>query len=201
MVLELTALPIEAEIPKERMDLLCKIVDHMALQRMCCERSDLVFICTHNSRRSHLAQIWASVAAHYYDIKDVYCWSGGTEKTAVNPRVIASLERSGFKVSSTDNGDNPEYTIRFGEDTPEITCFSKVWNDKGNPQEDMATIMVCDHAEQNCPLIPNALVRISLPYVDPKEADGTDQEAETYDKRSRQIAEEMFWIFRQMKHD
>ncbi|WP_199223416.1 hypothetical protein [Brumimicrobium oceani] len=36
----------------------------------------LNFICTHNSRRSHLAQIWAQTAAHYFSVPNVLCYSG-----------------------------------------------------------------------------------------------------------------------------
>ena len=45
---------------------------------------NLNFICTHNSRRSHLAQVWAQAAAAYYGIRNVCCYSGGTEETAVS---------------------------------------------------------------------------------------------------------------------
>ncbi len=32
-------------------------------------KTNLIFICTHNSRRSHLAQIWAQIASNYYNLK------------------------------------------------------------------------------------------------------------------------------------
>ncbi len=61
----------------------------------------LNFICTHNSRRSHLSQIWAQTMAHYFDIKNVFCYSGGTETTALFPMVAETLQNSGFQIKKT----------------------------------------------------------------------------------------------------
>ena len=59
----------------------------------------LVFICTHNSRRSHMAQIWAQTAAFYYDIRNIHTYSGGTQKTAFNSSAVKALQEVGFKIS------------------------------------------------------------------------------------------------------
>ena len=196
-MIHLKELPLESEPNESRKPLLQRVVDHVALQRTRMDSSDLIFICTHNSRRSHLAAIWASVAAHHYGAEDVRCWSGGTEATAFHPNAVASLKRSGFTISDSA-GNNPKYEVSFAPDANALICFSKVYDDPYNPQEEIAAIMVCDHAEQNCPFIPGALARIPIPYRDPKESDGTDIENETYDARSGEIAAEMFWIFRQL---
>src|SRR5690625_4440314 len=58
----------------------------------------LHFICTHNSRRSHLSQVWAQALAYHFNINNIVCYSGGTETTAVYPMVIETLEESGFQV-------------------------------------------------------------------------------------------------------
>jgi arsenate reductase (thioredoxin) len=55
--------------------------------------------------------------------------------------------------------------------------------------------MTCDEADQDCPFVKGAALRISLPYEDPKVADGTPEEAARYDARSRQIATEMLYLF------
>ncbi len=55
--------------------------------------------------------------------------------------------------------------------------------------------MTCSQAEQNCPYIPGAEQRIAIMYSDPKEADDTEQEIQTYDERYRQIAAEMKYVF------
>ena len=57
------------------------------------------FICTHNSRRSHLSQVWAQTMANYFNIKNVFCYSGGTEATALFPMVVETLQKSGFQIS------------------------------------------------------------------------------------------------------
>ena len=52
----------------------------------------LNFICTHNSRRSHLSQVWAQALAHHVGINTINCYSGGTEATALFPVVAETLK-------------------------------------------------------------------------------------------------------------
>ena len=56
--------------------------------------------------------------------------------------------------------------------------------------------MTCDHADENCPFIPGCDVRLPIRYEDPKAFDDTPLEAEKYDERSLQIANEMFYAFK-----
>mgnify|MGYP000733479600 CR=1 FL=1 len=94
------ALISEAElIPAARKELLLRFASYVA-SRSHEERIALNFICTHNSRRSHLAQIWAATAAYYYAIPNIQTFSGGTEATAFNPRAVAAMERAGFKIEA-----------------------------------------------------------------------------------------------------
>ena len=159
----------------------------------------LIFICTHNSRRSHMSQIWASVAAHYYQLPNVHTFSGGTEATAFNPRAVAALRRTGLTINKMTKGNNPRYQVQLdGNDLVE-EAFSKKYDDPANPQEGFAAIMTCSQADEACPFVPGAALRISLPYDDPKEADGTPQEAIRYDERSKQIATEMLYLLKQVK--
>ncbi len=153
----------------------------------------LNFICTHNSRRSHLGQIWASVAASYFNI-EAETYSGGTEATAFHANAIKALERAGFEIKSS-RGENPHYQVHFSEDEAPIICFSKKYNDAINPQKDFAAIMTCSEADQECPVVFGASERIKLLYEDPKVADGTSKESEKYDERCKQIAIEMFYVF------
>lgn len=160
--------------------------------------ANFTFICTHNSRRSHLSQIWAAVAAHYYGKeKGFYSFSGGTEATAFNPRAVSAIERAGCRVVNT-SGENPHYQVHFSENTPSLECFSKKFDDSSNPSENFAAIMTCTDADEACPFIPGASLRVSLPYNDPKEADGTEEEAAKYDERCKQIATEMFYFMSQV---
>lgn len=158
----------------------------------------LNFICTHNSRRSHLCQVWAKVMAEFYGIEKVKCYSGGTESTAVYPTVIATFEKLGFEITKIANYSNPTYKLNFTEEHCPMTLFSKRHNDRYNPRKDFAAIMTCSDADVHCPIIPNA-ERISLPYIDPKISDGTADEVATYDMRSTQIATEMKYVFSQIK--
>lgn len=186
-----TLLPEMERIPEDRKAQLARLSAYIADRRKDGKPVYLNFICTHNSRRSHMSQIWAATAAAYYDIKDMHCFSGGTEATAFNPRAVAAMQRAGFKIENP-GGDNPHYPVRFSPGGPELECFSKVYDDPFNPKTDFAAVMTCSHADENCPFIPGA-TRISITYEDPKVADDSPQETARYDERVKQIGFEMFY--------
>lgn len=188
--------PERDQIPAERRKSLDRIAEFVASHRGADAPARLTFICTGNSRRSHMGQLWAAAAARYYGVDGVESYSGGTEPSAFNPRTIAALERAGFVVEPpAEPGDNPHYRVRYGEDAAPIASFSKRYDDPGNPSADFVAVMTCSEADQDCPLVPGAALRVSLPYDDPKVADGTPEEAARYDERSRQIATEMLYLF------
>ena len=155
----------------------------------------LTFICTHNSRRSHLSQIWAQAAAEYYRISGVHTFSGGTEATAFNPRAVAALERAGFQIERESDGDNPTYLVNLDEESRPIRAFSKLYTDDPNPKSDYCAVMTCSSADRDCPIVHGAGKRISLSYEDPKDSDGTDHETSAYNERCRQISIEMLYVF------
>ena len=161
--------------------------------------SELVFICTHNSRRSHFAQIWAQTAASYFDVQDVNTYSGGTEATAFNPNAVRALENSGFMIDSDENAVNPVYSVRHGDEIPPMKAFSKKMGHPSNPQKNFCAVMTCSQADAECPFVPGCDLRVSLPFDDPKAFDGTALEREKYKERCRQIAREMFYIFSLVK--
>ena len=158
------------------------------------------FICTHNSRRSHLSQIWAQTLAHYFKIENVTCFSGGTEATAMYPKVAETLEKSGFEIEKLTEGTNPIYSIKFDNNSHPIIGFSKTYDHKFNPRSNFAAIMTCSSADQGCPFIPGAEKRIPITYEDPKAFDNTDLQDQKYLERSNQIATEMKYVFNQIKH-
>lgn len=180
-------------IPSERKGRLREVADYIRSKKESGEIARLNFICTHNSRRSHLAQIWTAAAADYYGIQNIETYSGGTEATAFNPRAVAAIDRAGFKVNDP-GGENPKYEISFSDDAKPMICFSKKFDDDFNPKTNFAAIMTCSDADENCPFVPGAEFRKAITYIDPKEADGTDREAGVYDERCRQIATEMFYM-------
>lgn len=184
-------LPGVAEVPAERRIELTRLAAFLRERLDAGQPAAVTFICTHNSRRSHLAQIWAATAAAYHGLDGVRTFSGGTEATAFDPRAVEAIGRAGFVVENP-GGDNPRYQVRMGPTAEPMPCFSKVFGDEANPQEGFAAVMTCSQADRSCPFVPGAELRVGLPYVDPKEADDTPDEARVYDERSLRIAREMF---------
>ena len=181
-------------IPEERKKLLVEIASYIQAKIAQNQEVQLVYVCTHNSRRSHFGQVWASVAAAFWGLENVKTYSGGTEATAFHPNAIAALKRSGFDVISDGSISNPHYQVNFGNECSSL-CFSKTYDDLSNPQSHFAAIMTCSDADENCPFIPGVELRIGTTYDDPKAFDGTDQESEKYDERSAQIARECLYVF------
>ena len=186
-------------ITAERKIILQPLIDFIQDKATNRQEIRLILICTHNSRRSHLSQVWAQTAAAHFNIKNVFCYSGGTEATALFPMVAKTLEQSGFKIKTIAAGNNPIYDIKYGENQHPIIGFSKTYDDDFNPQSEFAAILTCSQADGGCPFIAGAEKRISITFEDPKAFDNTPQQAEKYQERSLQIATEMFYVFSQIK--
>lgn len=182
------------EIPAERKQLLEKIADYIKAKKSANEPINLIYVCTHNSRRSHLGQVWAAAAAAYYNVNNVHTFSAGTEATAFNPNAIKALMSAGFSINKKDESPNPVYEVFFAEDQF-TTCFSKVYNHEVNPAQNFAAVMTCADAEDNCPFIPGCDLRIGTTYNDPKAFDNTILQDEKYTERSNQIAMECLYVF------
>lgn len=185
-------------ISADRKLLLDQLVSYIVDQKDKEQSINLNFICTHNSRRSHLGQIWAAVMADFYGVKDVLTFSGGTETTAVFPMITQTLKDQFFEVEIIDETENPLYSVAFDDENP-LYVFSKLYDDSSNPEEDFAAIMTCSQADEACPMITGADQRIALTYEDPKVSDGTDQQEKIYKERSEQIATEMKYVFSKIK--
>lgn len=158
----------------------------------------LIFICTHNSRRSHISQIWCSAAAHYYQVPAVESYSGGTEATAFNERAVKALSHVGFRITRNNDSANPLYEVSFSKDAAPLPAFSKRYDHEANPKSDFAAVMTCTHADENCPIVIGMEKRIALPFDDPKDFDGTDLEESKYLERVNQIGREMLYAFSQV---
>jgi arsenate reductase (thioredoxin) len=182
-------------IPNERKEKLTEIANYVRGRIQSKRVAVLTFICTHNSRRSQMAQIWAKTAAAHYGISGVETFSGGTEATAFNRRAVNALKRAGFEISGSDANDNPRLQVRFGANTPPLECFSKVYNQDPNPKTEFCAVMTCSQADQTCPIVAGASFRIAVPYDDPKAFDDSPEETEKYDDRCQQIAREMLYLF------
>jgi len=187
------------DITAERKETLQPLVDFIQSKVSNQQEIRLNLICTHNSRRSHLSQVWAQTASAYFNVKNVFCYSGGTEATAMFPMIAKTLENQGFKIKTISEGSNPIYTIKYSENEHPIIGFSKTYDDNFNPESQFAAIMTCSQADGGCPFIAGAEKRIPITFEDPKAFDNTPQQAEKYEERSLQIATEMFYVFSLIK--
>ncbi len=187
------------QIPAERRAQLAPLARYV---QECVDRDQpvrLTFVCTHNSRRSHLSQLWAQVAAARVGVREFEAYSGGTEATAFNPRAVEAARRAGFLIERTTRDENPIYHVRYSQQAPPLTCFSKTYAGSPNPRKNFCAVMVCSEADGACPSVPGASERIAIPFEDPKAFDNTPQEASKYDERCRQIARELLFVFSQVK--
>ena len=186
-------------ISDDRKNVLQPLIDFIQDKVNKAQLINLNFICTHNSRRSHLSQVWAQTMASYFNIKNVFCYSGGTEATALFPSAAKALSESGFKIEKLSNESNPVYAIKFSETEHPVIGFSKTYDAEFNPVSNFAAIMTCSSADAGCPFIAGAEKRIPITFEDPKAFDGTPQQAEKYKERSLQIATELKYVFSQVK--
>lgn len=182
-------------IPSERRTELATVAVYVRERLSKSEIAKLTFICTHNSRRSHLSQIWAQIAADYYGLTGVETFSGGTEATAFNPRAVAAMQRCGLRiVPDAPNTTNPRYSVFSSDSASPQICFSKTYGDPPNPNQHYCAVMTCSQADNACPLVMGCDLRIPIRYEDPKVADDTEFESQRYDERSAQICREMLYM-------
>lgn len=186
-------------ITEGRLPVLEMLINFIREKRNAKEVINLNFVCTHNSRRSHLSQIWAQTLAFHFGIENINCYSGGTEATALFPKVVETLVGIGFEITTLSEDKNPIYSIKYNSDTHPIIGFSKTYDDAFNPKSNFAAIMTCSHADENCPFIPGAEKRIPLTFDDPKAFDGTPLQAEKYAERSFEIATQLYYVFSKIK--
>ncbi len=186
---------VQVTIEPKRQSILNEIADYIQQKKTAESPIRLNFICTHNSRRSQFAQVWAFVLSRHYNL-DLEVFSGGVEVTAFNENAVNALKSVGLSID-TSGTKNPMYTVNFqGE---KLDCFSKLFGAKQNPTEAFAAIMTCDHADENCPFIPGAEKRIPMTFNDPKAFDGTEGEQKAYAKTCLQIAAELNHVFNRIK--
>ncbi|OAD44971.1 arsenate-mycothiol transferase ArsC [Polaribacter atrinae] len=185
-------------ISEERKTVLQPLADFIQDKVRNQQKININFICTHNSRRSHLSQVWAQAMANYFNIKNVFCYSGGTEATALFPMAAETLKNAGFKIKTIAETNNPIYSIKYADNAHPIIGFSKKLDDDFNPKSEFAAIMTCSQADGGCPFIAGAEKRIPITFDDPKTFDNTPQQAEKYQERSLQIATELFYVFSQV---
>ena len=186
-------------ITEERKAVLQPLIDFIQSKVDIQQSIRLNFICTHNSRRSHLSQIWAQTLAFHFGIRNVFCYSGGTEATAMFPKVGEILTNQGFQIQQLSSENNPVYAVKFDKNEAAIVCFSKTFDDAFNPNSEFAAIMTCSSADAGCPFIAGAEKRLPIRYEDPKTFDRTDLMDAKYAERSLEIASELYFVFSEIK--
>lgn len=182
------------QIPVERREELRDLAAFIKQEHQAGKVPMLTFICTHNSRRSHMAQLWMAAAMTYAGAGDVKTYSGGTEVTAFNPRAVKAMENAGFQIQGNASEPNCKYEVRWSGNAPASLCFSKHYAHESNPQQGFAAVMTCSQADEACPIVFGAAARIAIAYEDPKLADNTPEEAGRYAERCAQIAREMLFV-------
>jgi len=188
-------------ISAERKRILFRLSEYFTHKFQHQETPQLIVICTHNSRRSHLGQLWLSVGADYYGLPKIATFSGGTEATAFNHRAVLALKKQGFDITNKEfkTPTNPIYEVNWlNEDLP-YEAFSKKYDSPPNPSINFGAIMVCTSADVGCPIISGADFRLALPFEDPKAFDDTPLESKMYLERSRQIGREMLYVLCQVQ--
>lgn len=187
------------QISEDRKSVLQPLIDYIQGKVNNKQEIRLNLICTHNSRRSHLSQVWAQTASAFYKVKNVTCYSGGTEATALYSMVVETLEQNGFMIKAISTGNNSIYSIKFSANEHPVIGFSKTYDDIFNPESEFVAIMTCSQADGGCPFIAGAEKRIPITFEDPKVSDGTVQQKQIYQDRSLQIGTEMFYVFSQIQ--
>jgi arsenate reductase len=189
----------EISVSEERKEILKPLLDYIQNKVTTNQETRINFICTHNSRRSHLAQVWAQTMAFHFNIQNIFTYSGGTEATKLFPKISETLQNQGFAIQKLSSENNPVYAIKFDKNQHPIIGFSKIYSDDFNPETEFAAVMTCSQADGGCPFISGAEMRIPITFDDPKEFDNTSIESEKYSERSLQIASEMYFVFSQIK--
>jgi arsenate reductase len=122
-------------------------------------KKKILFICTHNSARSQMAEgLMKTLFGDYYEVH-----SAGTAPTSVNPYAIRVMEEIGIDISSSRSKNMREFMD---------TQFDYV-------------ITVCDRAKESCPYFPGGTL-IHKGFKDPSELSGGEEEILNEFRKSRE---------------
>ncbi len=185
-------------ISEERKEVLKPLLSYLQKKRNNDESIRINYICTHNSRRSHLGQIWMQTLASHFNIDTITTYSGGTEATAMAKPIVETLKNQGFEIQQLSQEQNPVYAIKYDPKSLPVIGFSKKYDNEFNPNSGFAAVMTCSEADGGCPFVAGSEIRIPITYEDPKISDNTDKQSEVYLTRSNQIASEMYYVLSQL---
>ncbi len=122
----------------------------------------VLFLCTHNSARSQMAEgFLRSLAGDRFEVA-----SAGTQATRVHPLAIRAMAEVGI-----DLGGNTSKVVDAFVEQP--------WE---------YVITVCDGANEACPVFPKKSSRLHWSFEDPSQATGSDdQRLEVFRRVREQI--------------
>lgn len=183
-------------ISPERKQLYAPLLEHYASEGLR-PPSPILVVCTHNSRRSHIGQLYLAAAAKWYGLAGLNTYSGGTEATAFHPNAVRALQAEGFPLAQQSTGANPVYHCQWLSEKPQ-DLFSKTFDRPPNPRQDFLAIMVCKEADEACPVVHGAVARAAIPFDDPKRRDGQPDEAAAYAACVASIGREFLWFIHQI---
>jgi arsenate reductase (thioredoxin) len=124
----------------------------------------VLFLCTHNSARSQMAEgFLRAMAGDRFE-----AGSAGTEKTSVNPLAVRAMAELGIDLGG--------HTSKLYADVA-----SEAWN---------YLITVCDDANERCPWVPGSVQRLHWSFPDPSRATGSDEERLAVFRRVRDQIQE-----------
>jgi arsenate reductase len=113
-------------------------------------RPRVLFLCTHNSARSQMAEgLLRALAGDRFE-----AGSAGTEKTSVHPLAIRVMAERGIDIAGHT---------------------SKLYADVASPSWDHL-VTVCDDASERCPWVPASVTRLHWSFPDPSRASGSEEE-------------------------
>ena len=184
--------PQTSKIENGRKALLDKMAKHFRSDKA--GAKTWLFVCTHNSRRSQMAQAMWLAVTEYYNLGEIGAYSAGTQQTALHFYALMALEHAGFQFLKSKEGKNPHYALLDNTNQEVKLLYSKTLEDSSLPQEEFTAIMVCDHADANCPFVPGAGARFGLHYSDPKAYDSSPDPLQHYDDTLCQITHELLYI-------
>jgi arsenate reductase len=114
------------------------------------QRSRVLFLCTHNSARSQMAEgLLRHLAGDRFE-----AMSAGTEATHVRPLAVRAMDEIGVDISGQESKTLERYL--------------------GEPFDYVIT--VCDDANEACPVFPGAKNRLHWSFEDPSRAEGSEEE-------------------------
>jgi arsenate reductase len=134
------------------------------------DKKKILFICTHNSARSQIAEgIMKSLYGEYYDV-----YSAGTEPSELNPYAIQVMKEIGLDISKQRSKSIDEFRdFRFDY-----------------------VITVCDQAKESCPFFPGRVI-MHKGFKDPSQSRGTEDEILASFRKTRD--EIKIWISETLK--